>query len=621
MESKVFVSYSRKDTATVKELVSQIDTALGINCWIDLKGIESSVEFRDVIIKAIDEAEIILFMLSENSMASSWAKKEILYAKDTKRIVTICLGEVRPQGWFKFEFAGVDYIRATNKDQFDKLISDLAKWLNIELDDLGKKKESDQGKQLYKLKIKSDFDCSIIIDEEIIGEAKAGKLFIHGLVPSEYVVQCIPNDHSLSIYESDINLDRDILIRPSFLPHSESILDLDKKDEMNEQHQLISNLADDVSHNAVIKKYAKAVKFCEKGELENAIPLYLDLVDANHPQSLVDFGIIQLFSFVYYNDIEAIEYFEKAIALGNKDAYLGKAIANMYYDEDLDEVPELLKKGYDESSPLSYFAHALFYAENDLNKGISLIETGLKKTNNSILKAYMCHEFGSCVDDSHIAYEYFSKSYGFFHFRDVIYSLADCFLNGEGVSQDYDHALDLYKECINYDIVEEDQSKTYYNIGMCYIKKNEPENCYNSILKACQLWENSDALFILAQCYELGFGTNVDKVKAFEYYKEGMELGNKDCFLSLSKCYLHGTGTEKNYQHAKEVAILSNDSSIQYEVLNYIAVTGDKDAIQFLCENLLGEGQPFENLKKKSEYEKMIHREEKKGIFSKIFSS
>lgn len=211
MESKVFISYSRKDTEVVKDIVSKIDKALGIQCWIDLKGIESSSEFREVIIKAIDDAEIVLFMLSENSMSSAFAKKEILYSKDTKRVVTICLGDSRPSGWFKFEFAGVDYIRATDESQMNKLIEDLAKWLNIDMNN------SSIDGIVYNIKIKPNSDCRVLVDEQELGIAKASILTKFPLSRGEYTFACISMTTGERLDFEDISIiNCDILKKPIF---------------------------------------------------------------------------------------------------------------------------------------------------------------------------------------------------------------------------------------------------------------------------------------------------------------------------------------------------------------------------------------------------------------------
>ena len=64
----------------------------------------------------------------------------------------------------------------------------------------------------------------------------------------------------------------------------------------------------------------------------------------------------------------------------------------------------------------------------------------------------------------------------------------------------------------------------------------------------------TDALVALGEMYEHGFGTGVDKKRAFEYAKRGVEVDKKDygeytlqgCAEILAHLYHTGTGTEKN---------------------------------------------------------------------------
>ena len=94
MDSKVFLSYSRKDKSQVFALKDEINSYLGSgSCWIDLHGIESDQQFADVIINAINHTPIFLFLYSENSKDSVYAKKELEFAtKKKKKIMesTVC---------------------------------------------------------------------------------------------------------------------------------------------------------------------------------------------------------------------------------------------------------------------------------------------------------------------------------------------------------------------------------------------------------------------------------------------------------------------------------------------------------------------------------------------------
>lgn len=152
MEREIFISYSRKDKAVVLPYVKQINKAVGKDCWIDLKGIESGVEFEEVIIKAIDECQVVLFMLSDSSLRSKWTKREVIYAEDEgKRIVPVLVDGERLRGWFKFHFGNVDFIDIRSEEQKEKLVSNLRTWLGVEEEEARRKEEEE-------IKLKQEFN-------------------------------------------------------------------------------------------------------------------------------------------------------------------------------------------------------------------------------------------------------------------------------------------------------------------------------------------------------------------------------------------------------------------------------------------------------------------------------
>lgn len=88
--SRIFISYKRVDKDKVFTIKEQIESALGEKCWIDLDGIESDAQFVSVIITAIEQADIILFMYSrEHSLITDyendWTIRELNYAKEEKQ--------------------------------------------------------------------------------------------------------------------------------------------------------------------------------------------------------------------------------------------------------------------------------------------------------------------------------------------------------------------------------------------------------------------------------------------------------------------------------------------------------------------------------------------------------
>ena len=130
MDSKVFLSYSRKDKSQVFALKDEIDSYLGSgSCWIDLHGIESDQQFADVIINAINHTPIFLFLYSENSKDSVYAKKELEFAtKKKKKIVFVNIDGSRLTDWFEFHYGSHDIIDISKSAEVEKLFRNLSDW-------------------------------------------------------------------------------------------------------------------------------------------------------------------------------------------------------------------------------------------------------------------------------------------------------------------------------------------------------------------------------------------------------------------------------------------------------------------------------------------------------------
>lgn len=132
--SDIFISYSRHDKEIVLPFVTSIEQKFGAVCWIDLEGIESGSQFEDVIVDAIDDSKVVLFMLSDYSLKSKWTKREVLYAEDEgKRIVPIIVDGKGLRKWFKFHFGNIDYVDLNSQEQQEKLFKNLATWLGVKL--------------------------------------------------------------------------------------------------------------------------------------------------------------------------------------------------------------------------------------------------------------------------------------------------------------------------------------------------------------------------------------------------------------------------------------------------------------------------------------------------------
>lgn len=135
MGKEIFISYSRHDKSSVLPVVEHINREVDTQCWIDLKGIESGEEFEEIIMQAIEESKVVLFMLSDNSLKSPWTKREVYYAEgEGKRIVPNLIDGNKLRGWFKFHFGNVDFIDIHSIEHKEKLIRNLKSWLKTQID-------------------------------------------------------------------------------------------------------------------------------------------------------------------------------------------------------------------------------------------------------------------------------------------------------------------------------------------------------------------------------------------------------------------------------------------------------------------------------------------------------
>ena len=133
MRSKqVFISYSREDFNSVRLLVEKLTKDVGDVFWMDLEGIESGEKFDQVIIQAINNAQITLFMYTDNVIKSEWVKKEASYTVRTnKKLIPVFIKGKKMKDWADFHYGEYDSINIQDPIQYQKLVKDLINRLGI----------------------------------------------------------------------------------------------------------------------------------------------------------------------------------------------------------------------------------------------------------------------------------------------------------------------------------------------------------------------------------------------------------------------------------------------------------------------------------------------------------
>jgi hypothetical protein len=129
--AQVFISYSRKDKEFVQKLVDAL-VAGKREVWLDDRNIEPTAEWLKEIFQNIEGSDNFLFIISPDSVVSTYARKEIDHAAlNNKRIVPIFYQPVPdkdiPEAVAKFQ--RIDF---TGRDGFDAKLAKLVAALDTD---------------------------------------------------------------------------------------------------------------------------------------------------------------------------------------------------------------------------------------------------------------------------------------------------------------------------------------------------------------------------------------------------------------------------------------------------------------------------------------------------------
>ncbi len=136
MSKQVFISYSTKDQAKVRQVKQHLEQR-GIPCWMADNCIHSGEQFKTVIVKAIKQCDVFLFFSSEEANRSEWTIKEINTAVHLRKpIVPVKLDNAPYNDSILFDIGCLDYADLSSitklKPGLDKLETTLQGLLQIE---------------------------------------------------------------------------------------------------------------------------------------------------------------------------------------------------------------------------------------------------------------------------------------------------------------------------------------------------------------------------------------------------------------------------------------------------------------------------------------------------------
>lgn len=123
----IFISYRRSDRAFADALVARLE-ARGVSVWYD-REIEGGADWREKIVDALQNSDMLAILFSEDANDSRQLKKELAVADQLEKpVVPILIEDTKPRGAYLYELADRNWLQAfpNPMEQIDKLVGLLA---------------------------------------------------------------------------------------------------------------------------------------------------------------------------------------------------------------------------------------------------------------------------------------------------------------------------------------------------------------------------------------------------------------------------------------------------------------------------------------------------------------
>jgi adenylate cyclase len=117
----VFISYSREDKDRVLGLAAKLRAA-GVSLWIDQGGIDGATLWGEEIVKALENAKVLLLVVTEAAVRSHNVAKEVVLASERKgHILPVHLEPTQIPPSLKYPLAGIQHIEYFQGDADENL--------------------------------------------------------------------------------------------------------------------------------------------------------------------------------------------------------------------------------------------------------------------------------------------------------------------------------------------------------------------------------------------------------------------------------------------------------------------------------------------------------------------
>ncbi len=511
--ARIFISYKRKNKDAVFGIVKQIESRLGVKCWIDYNGIESATQFRTKICNAIDKAEVLLFMHSSAHLdidfENDFTIKELNYAHDKKKpIILVKLDDAPLDNVFLFDYGTKDNIDAADSIQLEKMIKNIANRLGVS-DKCDVEESNKRAKE--KLQIKREAELDIIYDQ-ILDERKKYNDHI-SLMQKEGLV--VSQEYLSSFNEMD---DEKFKARIEELETENSRLILDVNN-LRKENNMQSKDTVDINARSIQARY-KIVIFILMTVIIALLVLCCILLNSNKNKSLSGLGkennmlsedsvsVLEMFELgrMYYygngvdrDTLEAIRWYRMAAEHGHPVAQ--NLLGNRYY--------------YGEGVDKDYVEAVKWYR--------LAAEQGYPEAQNLLGNRYY---YGEGVDKDYVEAVRWYRLAAEQGYAGAQRNLGNRYYNGEGVDKDYVEAVRWYHKA-----AEQGDMYAQFNLGNRYYYGQGVDKDYVEAVKwyhKAAMQGYAHAQFTLANRYYNGQGVDRDYDEALKWYRMAAKQGHAE---------------------------------------------------------------------------------------------
>lgn len=150
-------------------------------------------------------------------------------------------------------------------------------------------------------------------------------------------------------------------------------------------------------------------------------------------------------------------------------------------------------------------------------------------------------------------------------------ALAQCYLQGKGVTVDQTNAFQWYNRA-----AEARSTEAMYALAQCYLHgvgvSVDQTNSFQWCKRAADAG-STEAMCALAQYYARGVGVSVDPTNTFQWCKRAADTGSADGICALADCYLQGIGVPVDETEALRLFKQARDLGSELGKHNYEALS------------------------------------------------